>query len=101
MQDEEWRHMRAAPKDGTRILVTTRATEQGPSEVDVAYWAKADAFGIEGWRAADSHPGQVIAYADPELACWMPLPTPQPGGKRPAMPAPFQGDEGELFGSGI
>ncbi|MGE0502478.1 MAG: hypothetical protein AB7I79_15800 [Rhizobiaceae bacterium] len=99
--DERWRTMANAPKDGSRILVTIRPSEQGPAEVDVAYWAKADQFGIEGWRAADSHPGQIFAYADPELKCWMPL----PGAGRTSggsMPEPWQGkDEGELFGSGI
>lgn len=101
MADDGWRHMHGAPRDGTRILVTTKASEQGPAEVDVAYWAKADQLGMEGWRAADSHPGQVFTYADTELACWMPLPMPQAGGGAVAKPAPWQGEEGELFGSGI
>lgn len=93
-----WRHMAGAPKDGTRILVTVRPTEQGPAEVDVAYWARADQFGIEGWRSADSHPGQVFAYAEPELKCWMPLPK----AGEAAMPAPWEGeDEEQLDGSGI
>ena len=42
-----WREMATAPKDGTRILVTVRNSEQGPAEVDVAHWARADQFGIE------------------------------------------------------
>ena len=58
-----WREMATAPRDGTRILVTVRNSEQGPAEVDVAHWARADQFGIEGWRSADSHPGQIIGYA--------------------------------------
>ena len=32
MVDGGWRHMQGAPRDGTRILVTTRASEQGPAE---------------------------------------------------------------------
>lgn len=101
-RDEKgWRSMESAPKDGTRILVTVRPTEQGAADVDVAYWAKADQFAMEGWRAADSFPGQVFSYAEPELVCWMPM----PGAGRPpadAMPAPWSGkDPGELFGSGI
>ena len=75
MNESRWRHMSSAPKDGSRVLVTVRPSEQGPAEVDVAYWSRADQFGIEGWRAADSHPGQIVGYADPELKCWMPLPT--------------------------
>ena len=95
----EWQHMNSAPKDGSRILVTVRSSEQGPAEVDVAYWARADQFGLEGWRAADSHPGQIVGYAEPELRCWMPLPKANAG---EAMPAPWEGEDvEELGGSGI
>ena len=73
-EPDRWRRMSSAPKDGSRILVTVRPVEQGPAEVDVAYWARADQFGSEGWRAANSSPGLVIGYAEPELKCWMPLP---------------------------
>lgn len=97
----QWRHMKSAPRDGSRILVTVRSSEQGPAEVDVAYWARADQFAIEGWRAADSYPGHVVAYADPELKCWMPLPQAN-AGRASDMPAPWEGeDTQELFGSGI
>lgn len=98
-----WRHMNGAPKDGSRVLVTVKASEQGPAEVDVAYWARSDQFGIEGWRSADSHPGQIFAYADPELLCWMPLPKASAAGAAaPGMPAPWAGEnDEELFGSGI
>jgi hypothetical protein len=93
-----WRHMKSAPKDGTRILVTVKASEQGPAEVDVAYWARADQFGIEGWRSADSHPGQIVSYADPEMRCWMPM----PAAGRSQTPEPWAGEsDEELFGSGI
>lgn len=95
-----WRHMAQAPRDGTRILVTVRPVEQGPADVDLAYWAGADSHGIEGWRAADSHPGLIVGYAEPELKCWMPLPQANPGSPAP-MPEPFEGDEIEVDGSGI
>jgi hypothetical protein len=95
-----WRHMSSAPKDGSRILVTVRPSEQGPAEVDVAYWARADQFGIEGWRAADSHPGQIIGYADPELKCWMPLPSANLDAEA-ELPEPWAGEDEELYGSGI
>ena len=102
-ETDGWRPMRTAPRDGTRILVTTRPVEQGPAEVDMAYWAKADRYGMEGWRAADSHPGLIVAYADPELKCWMPLPgAGEPEGGTAPMPAPWDGeDPQELHGSGI
>lgn len=93
-----WRHMKSAPKDGTRVLVTVKASEQGPADVDVAYWARADQFGIEGWRSADSHPGQIVGYADPELRCWMPMPSAGQG----QTPEPWAGEsDEELYGSGI
>lgn len=101
---ERWLPMSSAPRDGSRILVTVRPAEQGAAEVDVAYWARADQFGAAGWRAVDSHPGCVIAYADPELKCWMPLPSANPGraSEAGAMPAPWQGgDIKEVDGSGI
>lgn len=97
----EWRHMSSAPKDGTRILVTVRPVEQGPADVDVAYWAAADQHGIEGWRAADSAPGAVIGYADPELKCWMPLPEASSAQPETTWPNPYEGDDLEFGGSGI
>ncbi|MFL0693626.1 MAG: hypothetical protein ACJLUP_16480 [Agrobacterium tumefaciens] len=95
-----WRNMRSAPRDGSRILVTIRASEQGPGAVDLVYWSKGDRFGADGWRSSDSTPGLIIAYAEPELKCWMPL----PGANLDAMvrPPAWEGeDETELDGSGI
>jgi hypothetical protein len=101
----EWRAMSSAPRDGSRILVTTRPVEQGPADVDVAYWARADQFGSEGWRAADSHPGLIVGYAEPELKCWMPLPKASISKDEPTsipdMPKPYEGDAFEDSGSGI
>lgn len=97
-EPDRWRQMATAPKDGSRILVTVRSSEQGPAEVDVAYWSRADQYGMEGWRAADSHPGQLLEYAEPELRCWMPLPK----AGRSSMPTPWAGDDAQqLDGSGI
>jgi len=94
--------MSTAPKDGSRILVTVRSSEQGPAEVDVAYWARADQFGMEGWRAGDSHPGNIVGYADPELKCWMPLPRANAGIGAGITDLPGPWEEGEeLYGSGI
>ena len=96
------RHMSSAPRDGSRILVTVRSSEQGPAEVDVAFWARADQYGMEGWRANDSYPGHMIEYADPELKCWMALPSANAAASTVAdMPTPWEGSEEELHGSGI
>jgi len=35
----EWRSMESAPKDGTAVLASVRASEQGPAEIDVVRWA--------------------------------------------------------------
>lgn len=102
MMDEpdRWRQMPSAPKDGSRILVTIRPSEQGPAEVDLAYWSHGDQYGGEGWRSSDSSPGRIIEYSEPELKCWMALPMANMA--RSAMPSPWQGkDARELDGSGI
>jgi hypothetical protein len=97
---DRWRQMASAPRDGSRILVTIRPSEQGSAEVDLAYWSNGDQFGGEGWRASDSSPGQIIEYAEPELKCWMPMPSANLG--RSSMPAPWAGDDHQnLDGSGI
>lgn len=99
-QPDRWRHMASAPKDSSRILVTVRSSEQGPAEVDVAYWSHGDRFGAEGWRASDSAPGCIIEYAEPELKCWMPLPSAKLD--RASAPSPWEGeDDQQLDGSGI
>jgi hypothetical protein len=99
-EPDRWRHIASAPKDGSRILVTVRPSEQGPAEVDLAYWSNGDQFGVEGWRASDSSPGRVIEYAEPELKCWMPMPSANLN--RTSMPSPWEGDDAEqLDGSGI
>lgn len=100
VEAERWRQIQSAPKDGSRILVTIRPSEQGPAEVDLAYWSKGDRYGAEGWRSSDSAPGCIIEYSEPELKCWMPLPTANLG--RSALPSPWEGrDARELDGSGI
>ena len=74
----DWKTMRSAPRDGTRILVALRASEQGPAEVDVVRWAKLARSAEEGWVATDSDLDARVVYADAELSAWMPLPTPLP-----------------------
>ncbi len=110
-----WRNMRSAPRDGSRILVTIRASEQGPGAVDLVFWSRGDQYGAEAWRSSDSAPGRIISYAEPELKCWMPLPAADTGpattgqastGKASTGPASLPGawegdDEAELDGSGI
>lgn len=100
VEPERWRHMASAPKDGSRILVTVRSSEQGPAEVDLAYWSNGDQYGAEVWRASDSSPGRIIEYAEPELKCWMPMPSAD--FSRASAPQPWEGEDSEqLDGSGI
>ncbi len=100
VEQNRWRHMRTAPRDGTRILVTIRPSEQGPGTVDLAFWSNGDRYGAEAWRSSDSAPGRIIEYAEPELKCWMPLPSADVD--RMTVPDAWEGkDEEELNGSGI
>jgi hypothetical protein len=95
----DWRSMRTAPKDGTRILVTVRASEQGAAEVDVVKWAKPDRDAEDGWIATDSDPEARVIYGEGELAAWMPLPTAIAQRGARLTPAPYAGDE--MDGSSI
>lgn len=94
-----WRPMRSAPKDGTRILVTVRASEQGEAEVDVVKWTKADPTAEYGWLATDSDPEARIVYGDGELAAWMPMPTATSDRPSRPVPVPYMGEE--MDGSAI
>ena len=99
-EPNRWRHMGSAPKDGSRILVTIRQSEQGPAEVDLAYWSNGEQFGGAGGRASDSAPGEIFEYAETELKCWMPMPQANVG--RASFPSAWEGeDTEELGGSGI
>jgi hypothetical protein len=99
----EWKNMASAPRDGTRVLVEIRATEQGEAEVDLVRWAKPERDDEERWVSAESDPGMAIFYADAELSGWMPLPTPLPKLRtRRVEPAPRnRSDRLEGEGSGI
>ena len=98
-----WRRMTEAPRDGTRVILALRSTEQGPAEVDVARWAKPPHVDYHCWIAADSDKECTIAYDDNELVCWMPLPSSSEGLRAsiqaaalPKIPA-----DAEMNGSGI
>ena len=99
-EPDRWRNMQSAPRDGSRILVTIRPSEQGPGTVDLAYWSDGDQYGGDGWRSSDSTPGRIIEYAEPELKCWMPMPSANLD--RMMLPSPWEGEDvDELDGSGI
>jgi hypothetical protein len=95
----DWQDMDSAPRDGSRILVMIRASEQGPAEVDVARWGRHDRSG-ECWIASDSDHECPIVYSDAELEYWMPLPTPLPKLRSRALAGGRKPEE-ETFGSGI
>ena len=100
----DWRKIATAPRDGSRIVVAVRASEQGPAEVDVVCWSCAEGAAEEGWVAADSRPGLSLIYAEAELTGWMPLPDPQPslGSLRERLnPAAEAKSGGEMDGSSI
>jgi hypothetical protein len=101
-----WQDMAGAPRDGSKVLVEIRASEQGPAEVDVVRWAKPDRSSEACWISTDSDPAFPVVYADAELIAWMPLPAPPPKlrstrvAASPSAPA-RDGDADETGGSGI
>jgi hypothetical protein len=102
----EWREMASAPKDGSRILVEIRASEQGPAEVDLVRWGKPDRSQEPCWISADSDPGALIIYPETEVTGWMPLPSPLPrlraaAGAKDRSAASEGPAEDEIGGSGI
>ncbi len=102
----QWQSMRSAQRDGNRILVTLRASEQGPAEVDTVRWTTPRNASEKCWIATDCDPQCPVTYQDDELLAWMPMPAP-PAGKttsdpvvdwpEPALESDFQ----EEAGSGI
>lgn len=99
----QWARMEDAPRDGARIIVAVRSTEQGPAEVDVARWARPGRGQDKCWIAADSDHDCVIAYVESELACWMPLPSSSDGLRASvdAAALPEVPPDEEMGGSGI
>ena len=101
----EWQDMASAPRDGTRVLVEIRASEQGAAEVDMVRWALPERGAEAGWVSAESDPGAAIFYAEAELSGWMPLPAPLPRARLKPGAAGRRGkgarDSLEVDGSGI
>lgn len=100
----QWQPIASAPRDGRRVLVVLRASEQGGAEVDVARWGRAERGGEECWVASDSDHECPISYEEAELAFWMPLPSTMPTASVPDLkarapqPPPMPDETG---GSGI
>ncbi len=93
--------MKTAPRHGTLVLVRIRATEQGPDEHDMVRWAKSVRSSEDAWVATDSDPFVRIAYADNELAGWMPLPTQLPKLRSAKAAANLTPTADETDGSGV
>lgn len=77
--------------------MTIRASEQGRRKL-ISPIGRMAINSREKAGTSDSSPGQIIEYAEPELKCWMPMPS----ANRTSMPSPWEGDDDEqLDGSGI
>lgn len=103
-QQENWRPMKSAPKDGTRIIVVTAQGEQGGPDIDVVRWGRGKARADECWMSTESMHDCQISYEDWEVKFWMPLPSTMPKGRRPGLAAglpPIPKDGEEAGGSGI
>jgi hypothetical protein len=99
----DWRPMASAPRDGSRVLVAIRPTEQGPAEVDVVRWGAPRPGVDQCWIAIDSDPQALFTYSEVELTWWMPMPQPLPRAPntgRPVPPTPPP-EPDEMGGSGI
>jgi len=97
----QWQRMKTAPRDGTRLLVLIRESEQGPNEVDVVRWASLGKSSEECWISTDSDIDCLIQYADAELAFWMPLPSAMPKLRAPYAASGLPEPPPEVGGSGI
>lgn len=104
VETERWRPMASAPKDGSRIIVIIRSSEQGPADVDVVRWTRPRRAAEECWTSTDSSHDCAIVYDEWEVAHWMPLPSSMPGVRTVGMAAQlpdFPRDGQEIGGSGI
>ncbi|MBB4001719.1 MAG: hypothetical protein V7704_18325 [Aurantimonas endophytica] len=100
-----WQPMSSVQRDGARILVTVRAGEQGPAEVDTVRWTSVRGAPEKAWVATDTDADSPVAYQDDELLAWMPFPEPPAGrgtAAAPLWPDPaLESDFEEEQGSGI
>jgi hypothetical protein len=81
----QWRPMATAPKDGSRIIVVIRASEQGPADVDVVRWDTPKRNADACWTSTDSSHDCAIVYEDWEVSFWMALPSSVPPVKAPGL----------------
>jgi len=98
-----WQPITTAPRDGARILVVIRASEQGAGEVDVVKWGRPQHSSDHCWIAVDSDAECQFVYTDSELVFWMPLPTNFPTRRAALLDAdlPEPPHVSEAGGSGI
>jgi hypothetical protein len=99
----DWQEMARAPRDGTRVLVEVKASEQGAAEVDIVRWAKIGSAAEAGWVSTESDAAAPVFYAEAELSGWMALPSllPGQGGRRARSRGAGSRDDSEVDGSGI
>ncbi len=97
-----WKGMASAPKDGSRIIVVIRASEQGGSDIDVVHWARPTrGRSDECWLSTESSADCPINYEDWEVTFWMPLPSSLPPVRSPDLTSRLPPIPKESDGSGI
>lgn len=101
LDSSQWQLIETAPRDGSCILALVRPTEQGGEAVDVVCWGKSRHSAENCWVAMDSDADCQFVYTDPDLACWMPVPSNFPTGRAPFDSARLPEPPAEIGGSGI
>ena len=103
-QAMQWRPIKSAPKDGSRIIVAIRASEQGTADVDIVRWSRPRKAADDCWVSTDSTHDCTIIYDEREVVNWMPLPDSMPGVRTPNLASTlpdFPRNGQETGGSGI
>ncbi len=100
-EPDRWRHM-ASSRRKTAVGSSSRSAlpNRGRLKLTLHIGRMAISSVQKAGVLPDSSPGRLVQYAEPELKCWMPMPSANLN--RTSMPSPWEGDDAQqLDGSGI